>query len=391
MPGINPEVLVWARETAGLSRERAAKSLAIGGSKVPGDEMLRRYEAGEKEVSRTLLVKMASVYRRPLLVFYLPTPPARAERGEDFRTLPDELRIESSGSLDALVRDIYVRQDLVKNVLHDVEEAFPRDYVGSVSIDLEPADVSRNLGALIGFDINEFRRYGKSEEAFSYLRKLIESMGTFVLLIGNLGSHHTNIPVEAFRGFALSDKIAPFIVINDQDAPPARSFTLLHEFAHILIGVTGLSGSRAEQKIERYCNDIASLLLLPADDLNKQNWNTENTDVLTQEIAGFARSLNVSGSLVAYRLYTSGVIPLDIWNRVSQKFRELWAAQKAAAKEGRDGSSGPSYYVVRRHKLGSAIVDLVQRTMREGALTATKAGRVLGVKPANVYNLVGTL
>ncbi|SFI70395.1 Zn-dependent peptidase ImmA, M78 family [Pseudomonas guineae] len=391
MPGINPELLVWARETAGLTREKAAKALSIGGSKVPAFEMLRRYEEGEKEVSRALLVKMAGVYRRPLLVFYLPSPPARAERGEDFRTLPDELRIESKGSLDALVRDIYVRQDLIKNVLQDIEEAFPRDYVGSVKPDLEPASASLRLGELIGFDINQFRRFGKTEEAFSYLRKLIEAKGTFVLLIGNLGSHHTNIPVEAFRGFALSDKIAPFIVINDQDAPSARSFTLLHEFAHILIGVTGLSGSRAEQAIERYCNDIASLLLLPPGDLSKENWHAENIEVLTRKISGFARSINVSGSLVAYRLLTAGMIQADTWNLLSQKFRELWVAQKAADKEGRDGSSGPSYYVVRRHKLGGAIVDLVQRTMREGALTATKAGRVLGVKPANVYNLVGTL
>lgn len=391
MPGINPELLIWARETAGFSREKAAKSLAIGGIKVSGEEMLRRYEDGEKEISRPLLVKIASLYRRPLLVFYLPSPPPRAERGEDFRTLPDELRIESKGSLDALVRDIYVRQDLVKNVLQDVEEAFPRDYVGSIDIDLDPAKVSLHLGTLIGFDINEFRKLRKPEDAFSYLRKLIEELGTFVLLIGNLGSHHTNIPVEAFRGFALSDKIAPFIVINDQDAPSARSFTLLHEFAHILIGVTGLSGSRAEQKIEKYCNDIASLLLLPENDLYAQNWGADNFEALTQKIAGFARSLNLSSSLVAYRLYTSGLIQADTWNLLSNKFREMWAAQKAATKEGRDGSSGPSYYVVRRHKLGGAIVNLVQRTMREGALTATKAGRVLGVKPANVYNLVGTL
>ncbi|HEX8588193.1 XRE family transcriptional regulator [Pseudomonas sp.] len=391
MPGINPEVLVWARETAGLTRERAAKALAIGGTKVPGSEMLRSYETGEKEASRTLLAKMASVYRRPLLVFYLPSPPAQAERGEDFRTLPEELRIESKGPLDALVRDIYVRQDLVRNVLQDVEEAFPRDYVGSINVDFQPASVSNYIGQLIGFELTEFRRYGKSEEAFSYLRKLIEGVGTFVLLIGNLGSHHTDIPVEAFRGFALSDKIAPFIVINDQDAPPARSFTLLHEFAHILLGVTGLSGSRAEQKIERYCNDIASLLLLPDGELQKQNWHLENIETLTQQISGFARTINVSGTLVAYRLFTSGAIQQQTWNALAQKFRELWAAHKIATKEGRDGSGGPSYYVVKRHKLGGAIVNLVQRTMKEGALTATKAGRVLGVKPANVYNLVGTL
>lgn len=390
MPGINPEVLIWARETAGLSRERAAKSLVIGGRKISGEETLRQYEEGEKEASRALLVKMATVYRRPLLIFYLPAPPALAERGEDFRTLPDELRIESKGNLDALVRDIYVRQDLIKNVLQDVEEAFERDYVGSISSNLEPSVAAHHLAKVIDFNLDKFRRYAKPEEAFSYLRKLIEDVGAFVILMGNLGSHHTDISVEAFRGFALSDKIAPFIVINDQDAQSAKSFTLLHEFAHILIGATGLSGNRAEQKIERYCNDIASLLLLPAQDLNGVNWFSENTDVLIQKISGFARNLNVSGSLVAYRLYMAGIIQEDTWNTTSQKFREMWIAQKAATKDARSSdSSGPSYYVVRRHKLGSSLVSLVQRTMREGALTATKAGKVLGVKPANVYNLVG--
>jgi Zn-dependent peptidase ImmA (M78 family) len=279
----------------------------------------------------------------------------------------------------------------VKSVLQDVEEAFPREYVASISSDLSPVDAAKVLGERIGFDLAEFRRFGKNEDAFSYLRKKVEDLGTFVLLMGNLGSHHTNIPVEAFRGFALSDKIAPFIVINDQDAPAARSFTLLHEFVHILIGVTGLSGSRAEQKLERYCNDAASLLLLPQGDIDHQNWQESNVDVLVQRISGFARGINVSGTLVAYRLYTSGKIPLETWNTVAQKFRDFWLAQKQATKDGRDNTSGPSYYVVRRHKLGGAIVDLVQRTMREGALTATKAGRVMGVKPANVYNLVGTL
>lgn len=390
MPDINPEVLAWARETAGLDREKASKALAIGGSRVPGAEMLRRYETGEKEVSRTILTKMAAVYRRPLLVFYLPHPPAPAERGEDFRTLPEELRIESKGPLDALVRDIYVRQDLVKNVLQDVEEAFSRDYVGSLDPSTSPEDAAAYLQYVIGFDLSTFRRCAKPEDAFAYLRTLIEKLGAFVLLMGNLGSHHTNIPVEAFRGFALADKIAPFIVVNDQDSPAARSFTVLHEFAHILLGATGLSGSHAEQSVERYCNDVSSLLLLPPADLLQHDWHAENNDVLVMKIAGFARNINVSGSLVAYRLFTSGVITQHTWSLTSKKFREMWAAQKAAAKDGRDGLGGPSYYVVKRHKLGGAIVSLVNRTMREGAITATKAGRVLGVKPANVYNLVGT-
>lgn len=389
MPGINPKVLIWARETAGLTVAKAAKSLSLGGTKLSPEQALLQYEQGGKDVSRALLTKMASTYRRPLLAFYLPEPPAAAEKGEDFRTVPEEIRLESKGSLDALVRDIYVRKELIKDLLNDIEEAQPKRFVNSLNLELSAQSAATILSELIEFDLKAFRKFPKPEDAFSYLRKKVESIGVFVLLIGNLGSHHTNIPVEAFRGFALADDVAPIVVINDQDAPAARSFTLLHELSHILLGATGLSGSRAEARIERYCNDISSLILMPAGEIEAFDWPIDNEERLIQAVSSRGRSINVSGSMVAYRLFSAGIISMDMWTKVSEKLRKLWLMQKAASKEGREDANGPSYYVVKRHKVGGALLDLVNRTMREGALTVTKASKVLGVKPANVYNLVG--
>src|SRR3546814_16138482 len=74
---------------------------------------------------------------------------------------------------------------------------------------------------------------------------------SYVLLIGNLGSHHSAIDIDAFRGFALADPIAPFVVINDRDAKTAWSFTLLHEVAHLWIGATGVSGGHFEGSTEQ--------------------------------------------------------------------------------------------------------------------------------------------
>lgn len=389
MPGVNPEVLVWARESAGLTVARAAKALALGGKKLSPEQALLQYETGEKEVSRPLLAKMATTYRRPLLVFYLPVPPARADRGEDFRTVPEEIRIESKGTLDALVRDIYVRQDLIKSLLLDIDEAHPKQFVGSLSFDVSVNDAAAFVRELLGLSLDAFRRYRKPEESFSYLRRCVEGLGVYVLLIGNLGSHHTDIPVEAFRGFALADSVAPVIVINDQDAPSARSFTLLHELAHILLGATGISGSKAEIQIERYCNEVASKTLVPHGEVEGKDWPIDNLNSLLMAVSQFGASINVSGSLVAYRLLSAGIINHASWEKLSEKLRELWLRSKAAKKDEREEGNGPSYYVVKRHKVGNALLELVHRTMREGALTATKAGRVLGVKPANVYNLVG--
>lgn len=372
-----------------MGRVVAAKRLALGGRREAGEAVLAKYETGDKQVSTTLLNKMAALYRRPLLAFYLPAPPPAAPRGEDFRTLPDDLRNESAGPLNALIRDIHIRQSLVKSLLVEIEEAEEKYFIGSLSQDVQASEAAASLAKALGFSIAEFRACKKNENAFNYLRDLTERLGVYVFLIGNLGTHHTNIPVEVFRGFALSDKIAPIVVINDLDAPSARSFTLLHELVHLFLGISGVSGARDDVKVERYCNSVASQLLLDEAELVGVQWDTNNLERLLAQVASFGKERNVSGSLVAYRLFLRDSISQELWIDISTRLRKLWYSQKAAEKQKKEDLSGPNYYVVRRHKVGNALVGLVQRSLLDGAITATKAGRVLGVKPANVYNLVG--
>jgi transcriptional regulator with XRE-family HTH domain len=81
MPSVNPDILKWARETAGFSIADAAAKLEIGDARgVAGEDRLAAYEAGEQEPSRPLLLRMAKQYRRPLLTFYMTKPPLMGER-----------------------------------------------------------------------------------------------------------------------------------------------------------------------------------------------------------------------------------------------------------------------------------------------------------------------
>ena len=87
MPKVNPTIMVWARETAGLTQEEAAKKLGFqDSSRSSAVEKLALIESGQKEPSRSRLVKMAGQYRRPLLTFYLSKPPQKSNRGVDLRT-----------------------------------------------------------------------------------------------------------------------------------------------------------------------------------------------------------------------------------------------------------------------------------------------------------------
>jgi len=391
MSQLNPEIMRWARETAGMSLGEAALALPVGGKRKSGVEILSSYEDGSEEPTRSILLRMSKTYRRPLLTFYLPKPPSKAERGEDFRTLPDERRIEDAASVDALVRDVHVRQRLVRAALEDSEEAHQLLFVGSLRMEHGVQEATQRLRELTGFDLQQFRAKRTVGEAFNYARALVEQTGIFVMLIGNLGSHHSNLSAQIFRGFALSDEVAPFIIINDQDAPSAWAFTLLHEFAHILLGLTGISGGGYEQKVERFCNDVASQVLLPTNELGAWRPALGNLDGLVTEINQFASGRRISRSLVAYRLYLSGRVDEPTWRLLNKTFQDMWAKEKASQKEkARASDSGPSYYVVKRHRVGAALVDVVRRTLAEGTLTPTKAGKVLGVKPINVEPLLGS-
>lgn len=384
MPKVSPAVLSWARETAGLSLgEAAARAQLRATKKQTPEERLADLEEGRAEPTRPQLLRFAAAYRRPLITFYLARPPAEAARIEDYRSLPDREPSPEEATLAVMVRDIRARQELVKNLLEDIE-ADPRPFVGTMRIADGVEASRRQLAAALGFELAAFRRGRTTERAFDYLRGLAERTGIFVILAGNLGSFHTNVSVDTFRGFALADPLAPFVVINDQDAKTAWSFTLLHELVHIALGASGISGTRVESEIERFCNDVASGLLLPAAELAQMDVGDGDLDDLRRSISNFAAARVVSSSLVAYRLFLAGTITRDDWQALARQFADDFRA----SREARQNNGQPNYYVVRRHRLGSALLNLVQLSLDEGLVTPTRAGKVLGVKPRNVSSLL---
>lgn len=387
MPNVNPRILKWARETAGLSLAEAARKLDLRSARgETGELRLERFEMGEREPSKALLQKMAKQYRRSLLVFYLEAPPSRGDRGQDFRTLPDAKSSDLSPNLDVLVRNVRSRQRLVKSILED-DEGEPLAFVGSASLNDDPSEVARSIARTIDFDLSDFRGRRTLDEAFAYLRRQVEATGVFVLLAGNLGSHHTKIPADAFRGYAIADKIAPLILINDQDARIAWAFTALHELAHVWLGETGVSGDFASTQVEVFCNRVAGSVLLPAEDVaTLEGLRTKPIDSVMGLLSEFANARKLSRKMVADRLLLSGLITQSEWNQISGRLREEWERRETTEEKVQSG--GPSYYSVKRHRLGPALRSLVQRGLAEGSLTYTKAAHILDVKPLNVRQLL---
>lgn len=348
-------------------------------------------EEGTVEPSRALLLRMARQYRRPLVAFYLPAPPRKGDRGHDFRTLHDEHDSTDEVLLDALLRDIRARQSLVREALQDEDDVGPLAFVGSLRIGAGVPEAVERIRAALALTLDEFRSTEDAEDAFRVLRDRTEQLGAFVLLLGNLGSHHSALSLETFRGIAIADPIAPFIVLNDQDSRAAWSFSLIHELTHVWLGQTGISGGTPEQGIERFCNDVAAEFLLPSDELLARFRATQPDLASIDEWIGLISQVaKVSRTMIAYRLLLHDLIPRAKFDDLRNQYREQWLAHRERRREvAKEKKGGPSFYVVRRQRLGAALLTTAHRLLASGSLTTSKTAKVLGVKPTQVGELLG--
>jgi Zn-dependent peptidase ImmA (M78 family)/transcriptional regulator with XRE-family HTH domain len=391
---INPAMLSWARETAGLSVERAAEKLGLKDSaRATAADKLRAIETGDGRVSEGLLDKAASAYRRPLVAFYLAEPPPRGERGEDFRASAGSVSAQDNAALDALVRDVRARQQMLRDVLLDDEGAAILPFVASVQLTVGSVAGAQLIRAAMGVSEAQQRQAKDAAGLFRLVRAAAERIGVYVLLLGDMGSHHSDIGPDVFRGFAIADDVAPFVVINDNDAATARSFTLIHELAHIWIGASGVSGplrGLSENAIERFCNGVAGAFLLPDHAVSDgRMFAGRDVTALLAVTEQIARTWNVSQAVVTYRAASMEWITAEMAATLFRMFADRWRAERQRARDDREpDESGPSFYVVRRSRLGAGLLDVVRRALQADILTHTKAAKILGVAPYAVEPLL---
>ena len=282
------------------------------------------------------------------------------------------------------MRDLLASQSIVRELLAE-EEAPQVSFIGSLSPQQGVPYALTMVRELLG---DESPRNARNVgQYFEQLRDVVESTGVFVLLKGNLGSHHTSLDTDVFRGLSLADPFAPFIIVNDNDARAAWCFTLLHEFVHLLLGSKPCDGGHNNIKVEQFCDEVASLFLLP--DQPVREFRATHSGLGTA-ITDLARDWKVSRTLVTYRLLQKGKIGRSDCHRLVQDFRRTWLSERQRQRDRntKPEGGGPSYYAVKRHRAGKALLNLVSRFQSEGSLPTNRAAVVLGVKPTQVQPML---
>ncbi|MBT3549647.1 MAG: ImmA/IrrE family metallo-endopeptidase [Rhodospirillaceae bacterium] len=388
---INPAVLRWAREKAQLPLESAARKAGISDTlKQSAAERLGVWEDGADVPTRNQLASLAKAYYRPVLTFYLQEPPAQAEQLSDFRTVGDHPADGDNNILAAFTRKMRARQrEIVQLIADDGDEPEPLPFIGRLGVDSSPREVVDDIREVLGFPFELQRGMNDRDGLFRALRARAEAVGIFVIIQGNLGSYKTNIEPEAFRGIAFADPVAPFIIINGNDAKAARTFTLMHELAHLWLGEEGISnlspfaGNDARGGLEAFCNAVAAEFLLPRGFL-VEAWDRVVGLELPEAMVSLASQFKVSRAAVANRLWKLNRIDEVDWWALYATYQDEWRRQRVRMQE---QEGGPTFYITKQSQLGAALIRTVLGGVDAGNLTYTRASRILGVNAKNFDGL----
>lgn len=379
---VDPALLVWARDSAGYSIEDIASKI----QKNP--EVIVAWEKGEYRPFLGQLRRLADICKRPLSDFYLPVPPEEQPIPHDFRRSPGEIAHTYSPALRRQLRFARERQELAVELFYEIGEN-PPAFGHKANLDSDPEDVGEHIRRILGIDSKGQASWGDGRSAYKAWRTRIEALGILVFQFEQVS------PDEAW-GFSLAERKLPVIGVNIDLAPNGRTFTMLHEFVHLLLGASSICDiddlsprGRSELRMEVFCNQAAAAAFMPRDSF------LSHTTILAHlqremawgdnEIETIAKTFGVSREAVVRRLLTFRRTTRKFYQRKRAQFRAEREAHKSRQREESKNKKFKRNMAQRSlSNLGQNFVGVVLNSYHENRITLLDAANYLGVRAQGV-------
>ncbi len=370
---VKQDVLIWARESIGLTQEEAAKKLDM--SLVE----LRMLEEGPESPTIGQLRKMVNIYKRPLAALLLPEPPRNTNDIKDFRLLPGKANRSYSSTLTLAFRRAYMQREVAQE-LAEMAEEMPAPLDLSISIDDNPEVVGEEIRAWLGEPVRK--------DDLNQWITLVEVKAILVIQI-------KGVAVDEMRGCSISDQPFPVIMLNGKDSSRGKIFTLMHELTHIILRSGGLCNLEQQRpnatigsvRIERFCNRVAASILMPrtsvlrdpqvAQSVPETRWSDE-------DLKRLADKYGVSREAMLLRL-----IELDraTWDYYYSKRIHV----RLVDNDEQDKSGHPGYYRTHLRDYGRLYVSAVLDAYHRRDITGSELSDYLNIKVNNLPGLEAEL
>ncbi len=338
---------------------------------------LQQWIDGEKKPTVNQLADFAKAVHIPFGFFFLEKLPEIKNTVPLFRTNSKVAHFDYSYELSQTINTIQKRQDwLVDYLRSEHQDELP--FVGRFNVKHNYSVIANDIRKELLLPMNWSQFLTDKEAALKYLIKKAEDAGIYVAINGVLGNSSKNLNPEEFKGFVLSNKLAPYIFINGKDYPAAKLFTFMHELAHIWLDKSAALDierfQSANTEIEKLCDAVAAELLVAKDVLVKE-WI--KVKVQANHLDYLERFFKVSKVVIARRLFD-----LDIYSK--PQFFTFYNAYKAwwDIKKENEDSGGGSFYANQPYRVGIKFFETIT--------TATTSGKLLYTDAYKLTNLYGS-
>jgi Zn-dependent peptidase ImmA (M78 family)/DNA-binding XRE family transcriptional regulator len=326
---VEPELLVWARKSSGLTEEQAAGKLKIS------IEKLLEWEGGKKRPSISQLRRISALYKRPIAVFYLSETPKTFAPLKDFRRIPGPLETRNDSQINYEVRRAEYRREVALDLYEDLDIPIPK-FAYRIKLSQDPEDAGEVLRDAIGISVNEQAQWSDDYQALNAWKMGIEKLGILVF-------QASRIQVEDMRAFSIGKFPLPAIILNAKDLPRPRIFSVFHEMSHLMLHEPGICDieeeyhrAADEQKVEVFCNHVAGAALMPKTSLLKDRLVDRHKGKAwdDNDLATLAKTYNTSREAVLRRLLILGRTTVDFYKERRKAFLNEYEAIRKDKKTG---------------------------------------------------------
>ena len=371
----NSPILKWARESRRISIEESARHIGVS------PEKLEKWELGELSPTVKQGRKLATFYKRSFLEFLGESIPriTKPQLVPDFRLYKD---VELGDQLEELEEIEIWAESCRQNALDlyeiNSETAPVFQFHGMFSEKDSPEAVAEKIRKEISFSIDDQIQLKAKGLILlpEILRDRFEGLGIMVLKNSSLANHGA-------RGLCLSETPLPTIVYSGE-APTAQSFTLAHEFAHILLGKSGIIGPYVRStsappsvvRLESWCDRFAGAFLMPAQMVNQIFPKPDGmyARIADSDLSALSRIFCVSNHAMLVRLVQLNYVDPDYY--WLEKRHEFISDEREYRSFGRSKYYGSRY----KNSLGNLYTKLVLEAWGSGKITNHNAAEFMGIK-----------
>ena len=362
--GVNPSMLAYARTRAALSLPEAAMRLSKI-LKAPWKDSrewtvteadIQAWESGTRPLNSSQVWAVCKVYMYPYSGLVQDTP--IIEPSTDFRASPGgerrPLGYESRRQLHRFDRYYELAEELGGRL--GASETFDVPIAGR----RDTSQIASMIRSALRVDEATQASWHGDDQAFEQWKRRIEDLGVYVFSLP--------LEVRELRGASRWDAGGPpAILAGTSDPPTAKSFTLIHEFAHLADADNrnALCDPTVEDHAtERRVNQIAAQTLVPAEWARRETSSSPKGMAFKewplQERQRLRAVFNVSNQMLGNRLTELGITSSNGYANTD------WPTGRLAF--GRGGGKGLTKAERFRRYLGQPLVGMLRRALEVNAV-----------------------